>query len=57
MPALSLRSLLSLFVGVLLLGGLVIVATGASVAYLGPLIFFSVSVIGTVALLAGKTAG
>jgi len=54
-PPLSLRALASLFVGVLLLGGLVIIATGASVAYLGPVIFFSVSAIGTVALLAGKS--
>ncbi len=57
MPRLSLRTLASLFIGVLLLGILVIVVLGASVAYLGPLLFFSSAAIGTVALLFGGGTG
>ncbi len=51
MPTLSLRTLAVAFVVVFAAGVIVITATGASVAYVGTLIFFSVAAIGIIALL------
>jgi len=50
-PTLSLRTLAVAFVVVFVAGVIIIAVTGASVAYVGTLIFFSVAAIGIIALL------
>jgi len=54
MPTVSLRSMAILLCAVVMIGVLVIAALGASVAYIGPLLFFSTAATGTVALLFGR---
>ena len=56
MPAVSLRSMAALLCAIVLVGVLIIVALGASVAYVGPLLFFSTAATGTVALLFGHSS-
>lgn len=54
MPTVSLRSMALLLCAIVIVGIVVIAALGASVAYIGPLLFFSTAATGTFALLFGR---
>jgi hypothetical protein len=56
-PRVSLRTLAALFVVLVVAGGAIIAATRANVAYLGPVMFFAIAVIATVALLEPQGPG